>query len=357
MRFFAYGLLALLIAAAMATGGTVLTMEQGNHHGANNGQNDQNDADHNETHNASSAMTAAGGGWFIVKNSTGAMFKDTFGFFLNANPGMFNNSSLVFHARDAGATVHAIQFDSVALDNTTVAGHWTAKAAGMATGAGKLWSFHLQVTDMGDRSTDRFMLMVMNGTTVLTWQTSGLGGGNISIPANDQNCEDQDEEDDSGPIATPFIGAFGTGKIQVKNATGALFNDTFAFSVDARTGFYNHSQLLFLARDAGLSIRSVEFDKIMLDNTTVAGHWTVFASGMAVGGGKNWTFELQATDVSLNGTMDLFMLSMTNGTQTMTWSANGLIHGNIVVLSLSTEMDMMDQFEMGSDDIRLSSGC
>ncbi len=338
MKYFAYALMGVLLIAALASGGAISLMagtHQGTSLGHGHGDDDQNETnDMNETQNMT--MAAGGGGWFIVKNPAGMMFKDTFGFSLNGSAGGANNSSLVFQARDIGATIHAIGFDNITLDNTTVAGFWTAIATGTARAAGQNWSFRLQVTDMGAGSKDLFNLTVKNATMTLTWMTAGLGGGNITVGAGlPASChEDQNMDKPSPPVRKPktFMGAFGAGVFPVKNATGVEFNDGFGLFLDARAGMYNYSRLVFLAADSGMILVGTEFDKVWLDNTTVPGSWSAHAIGMAVGGNMTWSFELNVTDASLNGSADLFMLSVTSGSQTMTWSADGLTIGNIFVL-------------------------
>jgi len=336
MKYTAYALMGVLIVAALASGGAISLMATG-HHGTSLGTVNQNDADQNQTNETQNmTMTAGGGGWFKIKNSDGMIFKDTFGFFLNGNAGMANNSSLVFQARDVGATIHAVEFDNVTLDNTTVSGHWTAIATGMARAAGQNWSFRLQVTDMGAGSNDLFNLTVKNATVTMTWMTVGLGGGNITVGAemSDSDHDDEEMERPEPPVRKPktFSGAFGAGVFPVENATGAQFNDSFVLFLDARAGLYNDSRLVFLAADAGMIIVGVEFDKVWLDNTTVSGHWTAHAMGMAIGGNMTWSFELQISDVSLNGSADQFLLSITSGDRSMKWSVDSLAMGNIIVL-------------------------
>ncbi len=337
MKYVEYALVCVLVLAALASGSAVNLMAQG-HHGATFENENQNDSDQNETNETRNmTMTAGGGGWFMVNNTAGMVFKDTFGFFLDGKVGSANNSSLVFQARDVGATIHAIEFEKVTLDNSTVAGHWTAIATGMARAAGQNWSFRLQVTDMGAGSKDLFNLTVMNATVKMTWMTAGLGGGNITVgsgePASDHDDEQEMERPDP-PVRRPktFSGAFGAGVFPVKNATGVEFNDSFALFLDARAGLFNHSRLVFLAFDVNLLVVGVEFDKVWLENITVSGSWTAHAIGMAVGGNMTWSFELQVIDVSLNGSADQFMLSITSGTQSMKWTTDGLTEGNIIVL-------------------------
>lgn len=202
MRNAVYALLAILVAGALASTGLVVASM---HHDAAATKNSKGigdlDDEQNENENHMMANVSGGGGWFMVKNATGAMFKDTFGFFLNANQGEFNNSSLVFQARDVHVTIHAVEFDSIVLDNTTVSGHWTATASGKAIGGGLLWSFSLRVTDMGKGNVDRFDLMVQNGTQMLMWDTNGLGGGNISVMpfgAEDLEVGDHEDQEDQG---------------------------------------------------------------------------------------------------------------------------------------------------------------
>jgi len=200
-----YALFALVVAAVVVSSGAVVAM---GHIGIlskhDNSQNPANDHD-NET--SEDNNTAGGGGWFMVNNSVGIPIKDTFGFSLNANPGMFNNSSLVFHARELGLTIHAVEFDNVSLNNATVAGHWTAMATGKAVAAGTNWSFTLQVTDIGKGNVDKFSLTLKNDTMTLTWQTNGLGGGNISVMSGELEQDDLNEyhEQDDVEDETPEL--------------------------------------------------------------------------------------------------------------------------------------------------------
>lgn len=205
MKTYAYALFALVIAAVMVSTGAAWTVmgagtsrawdrdqnanhDQNDTHGHNETDNDQgeshdNETNDNETHENETFVLdiAGGGGWFTAKSVRNVSFKDTFGMFLDGMPGHFNNSSLVFHAREIDVTVHAMVFNTVTFDNSTVPGHHTAHATGTAVGGGLVWTFRLQVTDMGKGMSDLFFLSVTNGTSTVTWQTTGLGGGNIWV--------------------------------------------------------------------------------------------------------------------------------------------------------------------------------
>ena len=202
MRNAMYAIFALVVAGALASTGLVVASVHHNGATANNGKGIDAPSDEQNENEIVMMNVSAGGGWFMVQNSTGAMFKDTFGLFLNANGGKFNNSSFVFQARDVHMTIHAVEFDWIRLDNTTAPGHWTAKAMGKAVGGGLLWSFFLRVTDEGKGSVDNFDLMVENGTQMLMWATNGLGGGNITVmpfgaeDVETGELEDQEEQGD-----------------------------------------------------------------------------------------------------------------------------------------------------------------
>jgi len=124
---------------------------------------------------------AGGGGWFIVKKNN-VNYKDNFGMCLDNET--LDNSSLVFHARELGLTLHAYEFSDVSVEDDDGDGNWSAHASGQAWSKGADWNFTLKVTDFGKGKMDTFMLeieQVGDPNMVLTWSANGLGGGNIWV--------------------------------------------------------------------------------------------------------------------------------------------------------------------------------
>jgi hypothetical protein len=101
---------------------------------------------------------------------------------------------MVFQARDVGMTIHATSFTTIAFDQFASPGNHTAHSTGTAVAGGKNWTFRLQITDVGKGTSDLFLLILKSGNMTLTWQTSGLGGGNISV----QPLVDADAMEDTG---------------------------------------------------------------------------------------------------------------------------------------------------------------
>lgn len=125
--------------------------------------------------------TAGGGGWFYVQ-AMNIQYKDGFALYLDADD--YSMSSMQFRAREIPTRVVAYEFSKVSIEDNDMDGYWTAHAWGKAWGAGMDWDFHLKVTDMGKGKMDLFWLQVTlvdDPETVLTWETTGLGGGNIWI--------------------------------------------------------------------------------------------------------------------------------------------------------------------------------
>ncbi len=197
MRTRTYALFALVIAAVMVSTGAAWSVMSTDLSRALNGSDDH-DQDGSHGHNDTDNETgdhdlelnqttrflldrAGGGGWFMANNASNVSSKDTFGFELDGTTGHFNNSSMVFQARNVGMTVHMRLWNTIAFDNVTVPGAHTAHATGMAVGGGKNWSFRLQLSDVGKGMDDKFLLVLTNGTMTLTFQSTGLGGGNIEV--------------------------------------------------------------------------------------------------------------------------------------------------------------------------------
>jgi len=128
------------------------------------------------------ANAAGGGGWFYVQGPNEMQYKDGFSLYLNADE--FSMSWMQFRAREIPTMVVAYEFSEVSIEDNDMDGYWTAHAWGKAWGAGMDWHFHLKVTDMGKGKMDQFWLQVTlvdDPGTVLTWETMGLGGGNIWV--------------------------------------------------------------------------------------------------------------------------------------------------------------------------------
>ena len=111
---------------------------------------------------------AGGGGWFKYNGA-----KDTFGFYLNSSD--IAMSEFVLHARDAGVTVHAIEFNSITFNYDADLGIGGAEAYGTANVSGVVATLHLIVEDNGPRSMDRLMVELSGDYSGL-WDITGIGG-------------------------------------------------------------------------------------------------------------------------------------------------------------------------------------
>ena len=126
---------------------------------------------------------AGGGGWFMYEGEDGMMYKDNFGFCLN--PDNYSDSAFNLNAREMDVKVKAYQFDNMEFTYDDHNEKWTAEAWGWAYGAGLEWEFHLLVTDNGHRSMDYLWFEVTTEVddeeVTLTWEVTGLGGGQIWV--------------------------------------------------------------------------------------------------------------------------------------------------------------------------------
>jgi len=319
-----------------------------------------------EEMDANESLVAGGGGWYKV-NISGTMYKDTFGVFIDGSPGNWSRSSLVLHARDQSATIHALNFTNIVFDNTTVENMTYVHAWGWAS-CNKVegfW-FHLVIMDNGTRSNDLFDLSLyvdsdgnwtMDETTpAVHWVFEGLDGGNIEVAPEEQESEDvpeelepakdDDLENETEPKDEPVAGGGGWHAV---NVSGTIYKDTFGVHINGNSSNLSQCSFVFQARDQNATIHALNFTNIVFDNTTVENITYVHAWGWAkCDKTEGFWFHLVLMDngTRANDLLDLALYedsdkngTMDETTPIMHWIFNGLDGGNIWVGSEVSESD------------------
>jgi len=134
----------------------------------------------------SSPPVVVGGGWYkaVVGDE---VCKNTFGLLISGDKNYTDLSALVFHGRDADVKIISIEFTQISFFNEDS----SVEAFGWCTANGETgYWFHVVAEDLGRRTLDTLGLFVYadanadgmmdEDTPAWSWETSGLGGGQIA---------------------------------------------------------------------------------------------------------------------------------------------------------------------------------